>query len=233
MTKNVLRWSIFCVVACALSGCAPKINEPNDALPSAQARFIHVASTAGNLDFAVMNVAGATLLYVQRETEYGRQYRYDVFKAGEREFRALRSRANANLARAKRTLEANAKYTAFAIDAANAVDTLLLVAMDTTATPAADKAFVRFVHASGDAGEVSISGDGVSLSNFKRRDVSRYFVVDAGTRSFAIQFSDGATATTTQTFFPKGVYTVVISGSRAGGAGQVPLNVKSFLDASP
>lgn len=215
------------------SACAPDINEPNDALPSAQARFIHAASTADELDFGVMNVAGATLLYVHRQTQYGRQYRYDFFKTGEREFRALLSRANLTLARAAQTLDAGEKYAVFAIDAGNAVDTLLLVVKDTTATPAPDKAFIRFAHASSDAGELSINGDGVSLSNFKRRDVSPYFVIDAGTRTFAIQFADNATLLTTQTFFPQCVYTLVISGWRAGGAGQTPLNVRSFLDASP
>lgn len=229
-TTTFLRWLVFALPL--ISACAPDINEPNDALPSAQVRFIHVASTASQLDFAVMNTVGATLLYVQRETEYGRQYRYDFFKTGERDFRLLPSRTTLNIARAVSALEANLKFTAFAIDAGNAVDTLLLIAQDTLATPSQGKAFIRFVHASSDAGAISISGENVSIANFERRGVSPYFVVDEGSRNFTIQFSDNSTLDIAQTFFSQGVYTLVISGFRASGGGRVPLNAKSFIDVS-
>jgi hypothetical protein len=210
----------------------PDINEPNDSLPSAQVRFIHSAATASQLDFAVMNTVGATLLYVQRETEYGRQYRYDFFKIGERDFRLLPSRTSFNIARTVAMLDANLKFTAFAVDAGNAVDTLLLIAQDTLATPSEGKSFVRFVHASSDAGVISIAGENVSVSNLERRSVSPYFTVDEGTREFTIQFSDNTTLTVPQTFFSQGVYTLVISGFRNAGTNQVPLNVKSYLDVS-
>ncbi len=215
-----------------ISACTPKINEPNDSLPSAQVRFIHSASMAGQLDFAVMNTVGATLLYVQRETQYGRQYRYDFFKTGERDFRLMPSRTMIDIARTRITLEANLKFTAFAIDAENTVDTLLLIVQDTLATPTAEKAFVRFIHASSDAGTISITGENVSIQNFERRGVSPYFTVDAGTRQFTIEFSDNTSITIPQTFFSQGVYTLVISGFRSAGANRVPLNVRSFVDAS-
>jgi len=165
MKKNLRIGTIISLLALfVISACAPDINEPNDTLPSAQVRFIHAASTAEELDFAVMNTVGATLLYVQRETRYGRQYRYDFFKTGEREFRLLPSRTTLNIARTVTTLEANKKFTAFAIDAGNSTDTLLLIAQDTLATPSDSKAFVRFIHASSDAGAISITGE---ISQFK------------------------------------------------------------------
>ncbi len=232
MKTNTLLWTIILLPILALtSACAPEINEPNDSLPSAQVRFIHSAATASQLDFAVMNTVGATLLYVQRETEYGRQYRYDFFKPGERDFRLLPSRTMFDIARTRFNLEENLKFTAFAIDADNAVDTLLLIAQDTLATPSAEKTFVRFIHASSDAGAISISGESVSIQNFERRGVSPYFTVDAGTRQFTIQFSDNTTLAVPQTFFSQGVYTLVISGFRSAGANRVPLNVRSFVDA--
>ncbi|MGQ9806878.1 MAG: DUF4397 domain-containing protein, partial [Chlorobiales bacterium] len=158
MKTKMFLWTMMLLPAFALiSACAPDINEPNDALPSAQVRFIHSASTASQLDFAVMNTVGATLLYVQRETEYGRQYRYDFFKTGERDFRLLPSRTSFNIARTRFNLEANLKFTALAIDAENAVDTLLLIVQDTLASPSAGKVFVRFIHASSDAGAISIT----------------------------------------------------------------------------
>ncbi|MFN3345259.1 MAG: DUF4397 domain-containing protein [Chloroherpetonaceae bacterium] len=226
-------WTMVLLPTLALtSACAPDINEPNDSLPSAQVRFIHSAATASQLDFAVMNTVGATLLYVQRETEYGRQYRYDFFKTGERDFRLLPSRTTFNIARTVARLDANLKFTAFAIDAENAVDTLLLIAQDTLATPSEGKAFVRFVHASSNAGAISIAGENVSVSNFERRGVSPYFTVDAGSYNFTIQFSDNTTLSVPQTFFSQGVYTLVISGFRNASANQVPLNVRSYLDVS-
>ncbi len=215
-----------------IAACAPDINEPNDSLPSAQVRFIHSAATANRLDFAVMNTVGATLLYVQRETEYGRQYRYDFFKTGERDFRLLASRTTSNIARTRFNLESGLKFSALAVDAGNAVDTLLLIVQDTLATPSDGKAFVRFIHASSDAGAISVSGENVSIQNFERRGVSPYFTVDAGTRQFTIEFSDNASITVPQTFFSQRVYTLVISGFRNPSANQVPLNVRSFIDAS-
>jgi len=233
MKKNLRIGIIFLLLAIAMiSACAPDINEPNDALPRAQVRFIHAASTAQELDFAVMNTVGATLLYVQRETQYGRQYRYDFFKTGERDFRLLPSGTTLNIARTVRTLEADAKFTAFAIDAGNTIDTLILVARDTVATPSPGKAFVRFIHASSDAGAISITGDNVSIQNFERRGVSRYFTVDAGTQNFTIQFSDNTTLDVPQTFFSQGVFTLVISGFRGAGVNRTPLNVRSFLETS-
>lgn len=233
MKKNVCIGTIISLLALlVISACAPDINEPNDALPSAQVRFIHTASTAQELDFAVMNTVGATLLYVQRETQYGRQYRYDFFKTGEREFRLLPSRTTLNIARTVTSLEVNAKFTAFAIDAGNTIDTLILIAQDTLATPSAEKAFVRFIHASSDAGAISITGESVSIQNFERRGVSPYFTVDAGEQTFTIQFSDNTSLDVPQTFFSQGVFTLVISGFRNPSSSQVPLNVRSFLDAS-
>lgn len=234
MKTTKFLWLIILLPMLALiSACAPEINEPNDSLPSAQVRFIHSATTASQLDFAVMNTIGATLLYVQRETEYGRQYRYDFFKTGEREFRLLPSRTTLSIARTRFNLEANLKFTAFAIDNENAVDTLLLIAQDTLAMPSPEKAFVRFIHASGDAGTISITGENnISIQNFERRGVSPYFTVDAGTRQFTIQFADNTTLDIPQTFFSQGIYTLVISGFRQTSANRVPLNVRSFADAS-
>ncbi|MFQ3598915.1 MAG: DUF4397 domain-containing protein [Chloroherpetonaceae bacterium] len=233
MKTNTFLWTIILLPTLVLtSACAPDINEPNDSLPSAQVRFIHSATTANQLDFAVMNTVGATLLYVQRETEYGRQYRYDFFKTGERDFRLLPSGTTFNIARTRFNLETGLKFTAFAIDADNAVDTLLLIAQDTLATPSAEKTFVRFIHASSDAGAISITGDSLTIQNFERRGVSPYFTLDAGTRQFTIEFSDNTSITVPQTFFSQGVYTLVISGFRNAGANQVPLNVRSFVDAS-
>ncbi len=233
MKKNLHIGTIFSLLAFSLfSSCAPDINEPNDTLPSAQVRFIHTASTAQELDFAVMNTVGATLLYVQRETQYGRQYRYDFFKTGERDFRLLPSRTTLNIARTVRNLEANAKFTAFAIDAGNMIDTLILVARDTVATPSPGKAFVRFIHASSDAGAISITGQNVSIQNFERRGVSPYFTVDAGEQNFTIQFSDNTTLDVPQTFFSQGVFTLVISGFRNPSSSRVRLNVRSFLETS-
>ncbi len=233
MKNTTLLWTLILLPILALtSACAPDITEPNDSLPSAQVRFIHSASTTGQLDFAVMNTIGATLLYVQRETEYGRQYRYDFFKTGERDFRLLPSRTTLNIARTVVTLDANLKFTAFAVDAENAVDTLLLIAQDTLATPSEGKAFVRFIHASSDAGAISIAGENVSVSNFERRGISPYFTLDAGSYNFTIQFSDNTTLTVPQIFFSQGVYTLVISGFRNAGSSQVPLNVRSYLDVS-
>ncbi len=233
MKKNLRIGTIISLLALlAISACAPDINEPNDALPSAQVRFIHVASTAEELDFAVMNTVGATLLYVQRETQYGRQYRYDFFKTGEREFRLLLSRTTLNIARTLTTLEANQKFTALAIDAGNTTDTLLLIAQDTLTTPSDGKAFVRVIHASSDAGAISITGDNISIQNLERRGVSPYFTVDAGVQTFTIQFSDNTTLDVPQTFFSQGVFTLVISGFRNPSSSQVPLNVRSFLETS-
>ncbi len=214
------------------SACAPDISEPNDNLPSAQVQFIHAASTTEELDFAVMNTVGATLLYVQRGTQYGRQYRYHFFKTGERDFRLLLSGTTLNVARTIRTLEANTKLTALAIDAGNTIDTLILMAQDTLATPSAGKAFIRFIHASSDADIISITSQGVSIQNFARRDISPYFTVDAGTREFTIQFSDNTALRIPQTFASRGVYTLVISGFRNPSGSQVPLNVSSFLETS-
>jgi hypothetical protein len=233
MKKNLrIETSVLLLALFVISACAPDINEPNDALPSAQVRFIHSAATANELDFAVMNTVGATLLYVQRETQYGRQYRYDFFKTGEREFRLLPSRTTLNIARTVTSLEVNAKFTAFAIDAGNTIDTLILIAQDTLATPSAEKAFVRFIHASSDAGAISIMGESVSIQNLERRGVSPYFTVDAGARQFTIQFSDNTSLDVPQTLFSQGIYTIVISGFRNPSSSQVPLNVRSFLDAS-
>lgn len=233
MKTNMFLWaSVLLPTFALISACAPEVNEPNDSLPSAQVRFIHSAATAQELDFAVMNTVGATLLYVQRETEYGRQYRYDFFKTGERDFRLLPSRTSFNIARTQFNLEANLKFTAIAIDAESAVDTLLLIVQDTLATPSAEKTFVRFIHASSDAGTISITGENVFIQNFERRSVSPYFALDAGTRQFTIQFSDNTTLTVPQTFFSQGVYTLVISGFREAGANRVTLNVRSYPETS-
>lgn len=225
---------LFLASLSTLSACLSDVNEPSNT-PIAEVRFIHAATTAPNLDFAVANSANAGYTLVRDETLYGFSYPYDEFRTGEREFAAFLSHAGFRISTSKQIIDADKKYSVIALDLANAVDTNLLVVSDTLASPDSSKAFVRFVHASSDAGAVSFSIDNATIfSGISRRMVTPYLALAAGSVNIKVASSEsgsGIILESPQTFFDGGIYTVILSGSVSPNA-SIGLNVKSYLEVN-
>jgi hypothetical protein len=205
----------------AFAGCDNPVSPNNNGVPSTigSMRFIHSAGSNNGIDFAIQRVGATNFELAQSEASYGNQYGYFNLATGTRLFRIYDNGTGISFGSVTVNIDQGSKYTLIATDLDNAVDTALISLSDTTAAPPQGTAFVRFVHASPDAGTLNVVSvdSSVFISNFSRRQTTAYLAIDAGTYPLRISSSNGQLLFNySLTVFSGGAYCVVISGSRTG-----------------
>jgi hypothetical protein len=212
----------------SLTGCTTTLTDSNTATNdqtqnsgTSSIRFIHAASSGGELDFAYWSSADQQYYLIQSETTYGHQYGYFDFSSGSLTVKAYPSFSNISVSRGDIALADGKRYSFIVHDYQATVDTEMLIVADTLVLPSAGMAFIRFINLGTDAPVVSISEQDSSqiLTNVSPFDYSRYLQVAAGTYRFTVKdyySQEILIQINPQTFLSTKNYTIILSGSLTG-----------------
>lgn len=207
-----------------LTGCLDNLDSP-ELPPAAYVSIFQGSSGAPAMDiFANQNRVN------QNPVEYAEILPYSAFHPGVRDFRFSAFNSATSLLEKDFKLEADSVYSVFVSDQAAGIDAILVT--DVWKEPTAEKAQLRFVHLSPDAGKVFLeisktTAPIVAESSFKT--VSAYKELDKGSFILTVKSSEtGATLIQSGTLELKGnrVYTLVLRGLKAESTGAKKLDIQ-------
>jgi len=156
-TKNYLspvaKTLVFALTLTSIfSSCKKDKDNPTPTPKPANLSIIHAAPGAPELSFFIDKVKKNTTALT-----YNTVIAYQSVKSGKQEFSVTKKDVTDILVKVDGTLDANKSYSAFVADkTANA----LVVVVDDLTAPTADKAKIRFINLSPDAGNVDLAVTG-------------------------------------------------------------------------
>ena len=206
-------------------------NGLNPTMATSKVRVIHTSYDAPAVDVVVDGSVAINSL------DYGISSGYATVDAGTRNIKVTPANAsNPVVIEADLPLEADKNYSVFAVNSLNSIEA---VVVEDNRTPNANKAKVRFLHASPDAPAVDIkvgSGSGPAVfSNVAFKQIQGYAEVDQASYTFVVTAA-GSTGEVVKfdpiTVQNGNVYTVVAHGTlNANDA--YPFAVRVFVDNDP
>jgi hypothetical protein len=211
---------LFYLAAVSLMSCSK--NDGNGAVPVIPSAFIsisHASPSAPAYDF----LANGTKV-TQKALEFGKTLTYNRFWAGSRDFSITQKDGTDTLVRSTMEIKKNRAYTIFISDIPAKVAFVLID--DDLSAPAADKAKIRFVNMSPDAGDLDLIVTGKATPLFTKtafKGSTAFSAIDPGTEvNFEITESAGITALATlpKVKIEKGrIYTVWAKGLKGATDG--------------
>lgn len=207
-----------------LTGCLDNLDSP-ELPPAAYVSIFQGSSGAPAMDiFANQNRVN------QNPVEYAEILPYSAFHPGMRDFRFSAFNSASSLLEKDFELKADSVYSVFVSDQAAGIDAILV--KDIWEEPSPEKAQLRFVHLSPDAGKVyleisKITTPFVTESSFK--SVSSFEELDKGSFILTVKSSEtGETLIQSGTLDLKGnrVYTLVLRGLKAESTGAKKLDIQ-------
>lgn len=207
-----------------LTGCLDNLDSP-ELPPAAYVSIFQGSSGAPAMDiFANQNRVN------QNPVEYAEILPYSAFHPGMRDFRFSAFNSATSLLEKDFELKADSVYSVFVSDQAAGIDAVLV--KDIWEEPTAEKAQLRFVHLSPDAGKVYLEISKsttpiVTESTFK--SVSSFEELDKGSFILTVKSSEtGATLLQSGTLELKGnrVYTLILRGLKAESTGAKKLDIQ-------
>ncbi len=206
-----------------LTSCLPDLDSP-DLPPAAYVSIYQGAPAAPGIQ-----VSANSNLVNNFPLEYSQWLAYSAFYPGKRDFRFSAYNSATSLLEKEFELKADTVYSVFLVEVAEELDAVL--AEDAWAEPKADKAQIRLVNLSPDAGTVSMEMSGVSTpiftgSTFKA--ITDFEEINIGTTVLTIKATDGENLISTGTLELKGnrVYTLILRGLREEPTGTKKLDLQ-------
>lgn len=214
-----------------LTGCLDNLTSPQ--LPPAA----YVSIFQGSPGAPPMNIYANQNRVNQNPVEYTGILPYGAFHPGMRDFRFSAFNSATALLEKQFELKADSAYSVFVADKAAGIDAILV--KDIWKEPTSEKAQLRFVHLSPDAGEVNLEISGtpsplVSESTFK--SISNFGESITGNFTLTVKSSKtGEILVQSGTLELKGnrVYTLVLRGLKAESTGVKKLDIQlitNFID---
>lgn len=207
-----------------LTGCLDDVETPE--LPPAA----YVSIFQGATDAPAMDVFANQNKVNQQPLQYTQTLPYSAYHPGTRGFRFSASNSATSLLEKDLVLKADSVYSIFVAPAGAGIDAVLV--KDVWKDPTAEKAQIRLVHLSSDAGKVLLEASGsttplVSESNFKA--VSNFAELNSGNYTLKIKSVDGGeTLIQSGTLELKGnrVYTLILRGLKEETTGTKKLDLQ-------
>jgi hypothetical protein len=207
---------LFSLAAVSLMSCSK--NDGNGTVPVIPSAFLsigHASPGAPAYDF----LANGTKV-TKKALEFGSTLSYNRFWAGSREFSITKKDGMDTLVRSTLEIKKNKAYTIFISDIPAKAAFVLIE--DDLSAPAADKAKIRFVNMSPDAGDLDLIVTGETTPLFTKtafKESTAFSAIDPGVEvNFEITENTGITALATlpKVKIEKGrIYTVWAKGLRA------------------
>ncbi len=242
MRKTVLFTVLFLLgLLMVFTGCDSEISSSDTTNTTssdsvAYVRFIHAASSTGDLDIAYESISDEETYYdLVTGVEYNSWTGYWPFYSGERTFLVYHSGTSVYGVEDFLNLAGDQVYSLVMVDFNATLAPTFLALRDTLFIADKGEAIIRFIHASSDAPAINIANaTGQYVSNLEPFSASSYLLVNAGT--YALSVSDATTDTVVLNMrnvtLLSGVnYTIVISGS-LDGMTPVEINAVIFQDIS-
>lgn len=159
--------------------------------------------------------------------DFGIYYRYSSITPGERAFSFTEFSKTPELAAITKTLEPNRTYSLFLAGELDDAEAILLT--DSANNPATNKAYLRIINLSPDAGEVDLFTDDPVATNIEFKEATEFRNVDTGNVTIEILDSstDAVLATISGTPLNAGFfYTVILRGYRSVTTGDTKLSAQ-------
>ncbi len=227
---NQVKWKSFVITALiglgmVLTSC---LNNDLDIPPQQPAAYVTVyqaATGAPSLDiFADAN------RITQQSLRYSEMLPYNPFYLGKRKFSFFQTNSVNAILEKEFTLEMDSVYTMFIVDESPNIDAILL--RDAWAEPTSDKAQLRFVHLSQDAGDVEVEisdmnepfADGAEFKSF-----TPFIKLDDDTYTITVKSKNsGEVLVTARNLQLRGnrIFTLVLRGSEASTDPDKKLNLQ-------
>jgi hypothetical protein len=218
-------------------GCVEQITQTEEEVTgSGQLRFIHCASSTGELDLTYLDLSDNNFYLAEENVVYGYQYGYYDLKTGDRVFRLYQPSNNIGVSEGKVTVENGKKYTLLAIDLEATLSDEMVALEDTLAVPDSGRTFIRFMHFGADVADLRITNreTGAEVAKLSWLDVSPYVNLNAGTYRFSITDPNGQDTfleVSPVTFLSGNTYSFILSGTLTDLT-PVEFNVKVFTETS-
>lgn len=237
---KIIYLFITLVVLTFLMSCSDPVNYDNNTInvdyTTGQIRFIHSASSTGEIDIAYKDLDGTGFYSYVSAVGYGTQYGYSDFRTGEREFRIYIPNTNIFISDCIFNLEEDQKYSLIAYDYEAALDTNILVLNDTLANVDQGYVLLRLIHLGADLPAITITDRDSSkiIADLDHLKHSRYLSLPARTYNFDLKLKSSGEivkALSPITLQSSQTYTAIISGS-SDQLTPIELNMKLYIDTS-
>lgn len=226
-SKSVLFASLFAFLAVAVSCKKDDDNNPQPT-ETGKVAFLNGAFGGDSLNFFVdTKKANSKLL------GFGDHLAYVNVTVGDRAFE-LKGKDDKSIVKKSFKTEKDKSYSIFASNSADGKTFELIQVTDDLTAPTGEKAKVRFIHLSPDAGKLNLeSGESVLAQNISYKGASAYKEVDAKKTSFEIVDVDAEQTilTVEDLTLAKGkIYTIWVSGLQDSEDEAEALNARVFTN---
>jgi hypothetical protein len=211
--------SLLSLAVILLASCSKDKNNAVPVAPKANLAIVHASPGSPELDFQINGTK-----VNQKSLVYGTFLTYGTLQSGKLDFSITKKDAKDVLAKAAVELKSDKAYSVYISDIPEKA--ALLLTEDDLSAPAADKAKIRFVNLSPDAGDLDLNLVGKATSLFAKttfKTSTAFISIDPGTEvdfEIAENTKTVAVATLSKVKIEKGkIYTIWAKGLKAGTEG--------------
>lgn len=222
-TLNLKTIGVWILSLLLLSACLPDIDAPN--LPPAA----YVSIYQGAPDAPGIQVSANSNIVNNAPLNYTQWIAYAAFYPGKRDFRFSAFNSATSLLEKELELKADTVYSVFLVEMEDSIDAVMVE--DNWAEPTADRAQIRLVNLSPDAGTISMEKSDSTTpvftgSTFKA--ITDFEEVTTGNTILTIKSSEGESLISTGTLELRGnrVYTLILRGLKSETTGEKKLDLQ-------
>lgn len=222
-TLNLKTIGVWILSLLLLSACLPDIDAPD--LPPAA----YVSIYQGAPDAPGIQVSANSNIVNNAPLNYTQWIAYAAFYPGKRDFRFSAFNSATSLLEKELELKADTVYSVFLVEMEDSIDAVMVE--DNWAEPTADRAQIRLVNLSPDAGTISMEKSDSTTpvftgSTFKA--ITDFEEVTTGNTVLTIKSSEGESLISTGTLELRGnrVYTLILRGLKSETTGEKKLDLQ-------
>lgn len=222
-TFNLKTIGVWILSLLLLSACLPDIDAPD--LPPAA----YVSIYQGAPDAPGIQVSANSNIVNNAPLNYTQWIAYAAFYPGKRDFRFSAFNSATSLLEKELELKADTVYSVFLVEMEDSIDAVMVE--DNWAEPTADRAQIRLVNLSPDAGTISMEKSDSTTpvftgSTFKA--ITDFEEVTTGNTVLTIKSSEGESLISTGTLELRGnrVYTLILRGLKSETTGEKKLDLQ-------
>lgn len=222
-TLNLKTIGVWILSLLLLSACLPDIDAPD--LPPAA----YVSIYQGAPDAPGIQVSANSNIVNNAPLNYTQWIAYAAFYPGKRDFRFSAFNSATSLLEKELELKADTVYSVFLVEMEDSIDAVMVE--DNWAEPTADRAQIRLVNLSPDAGTISMEKSDSTTpvftgSTFKA--ITDFEEVTTGNTILTIKSSEGESLISTGTLELRGnrVYTLILRGLKSETTGEKKLDLQ-------
>lgn len=222
-TLNLKTIGVWILSLLLLSACLPDIDAPD--LPPAA----YVSIYQGAPDAPGIQVSANSNIVNNAPLNYTQWIAYAAFYPGKRDFRFSAFNSATSLLEKELELKADTVYSVFLVEMEDSIDAVMVE--DNWAEPTADRAQIRLVNLSPDAGTISMEKSDSTTPVFTGstfKTITDFEEVTTGNTILTIKSSEGESLISTGTLELRGnrVYTLILRGLKSETTGEKKLDLQ-------